>query len=151
MAAAISPSGALDPRGKAKARARQPAPCRRARADCANRTRQNVRHTELTHRPTSTQITATLGGLQLEGDAKGSTTIVASRAATPPDAGAGPPTLVADAQTAGAATLIMQAALPPLLMRAAAGTTMVLRGGTDVAWSPPTAHATMVRAPSAMP
>ena len=53
------------------------------------------------------QLTATLAGFRLEGATKGSTTLVASPAA--PAAEAGPSTLVADAQTAGAATLILQA------------------------------------------
>ena len=91
------------------------------------------------------QLTATLSGVQLEGDTKGSTELLASPAA--PAAGPGPCSLVADAQTAGAATLILQAALPPLLMRGSAATELLLRGGTDVNFSPPTAHATMVLAP----
>ena len=66
------------------------------------------------------QLTATLAGIQLEGDTKGSTMLIAWPAA--PAAGAGPSTLVADAQTAGAATLILQAVLPPLLMRTTAAT-----------------------------
>ena len=66
------------------------------------------------------RLSATLAGIQLEGDSKGSTMLVASPAA--PAAGAGPSTLVADAQTAGAATLILQAVLPPLLMRTTAAT-----------------------------
>ena len=91
------------------------------------------------------QLTATLSGVQLEGDTKGSTELLASPGA--PGVGPGPCSLVADAQTAGAATLILQAALPPLLMRGSTATELLLRGGTDVNFSPPTAHATMVLAP----
>eukprot|EP00966_Prymnesium_polylepis_P093817 2171166-Prymnesium_polylepis.1 len=66
--------------------------------------------------------------------------------ASPHEPGPLPLSLEAAAETAGATTLMLQAALPPLLFRAA-GRELVLSGGTDVSFSPPTAHTQLVLAP----
>ena len=46
-----------------------------------------------------------------------------------------------------AAALMLQAALPPLLFVAGRGTELRLLGGTDVPFSPLTAHTSLVLAP----
>ena len=88
------------------------------------------------------RLVARLCGFSLEGDAKGSTTVHVRPGGSP----WAEPTLVAEVGTAGAATLLLQAALPPLSLRAAP-VELVLRGGTDVPFSPPASHASLVLAP----
>lgn len=91
------------------------------------------------------RLCATLSGLSMSGDQKGSTEVlVTPRAAEAPPV---PMVLTADATTSGATTLMLQVALPPLLFVAAENTELVLLGGTDVPWSPITAHQTLVLAP----
>ena len=89
------------------------------------------------------RLTATLGGRTLTGDYKGSTEMLAS----PRQTGVSlPASLEAAAETAGATTLMLQAALPPLLF-CASGRELSLRGGTEVGHSPPVAHTMLVLAP----
>ena len=88
---------------------------------------------------------ARLTGLALSGNAPRSTELVATPAggAAPPL----PPQLVVEAPTAGACTLMLQAALPPLLFLAPIGTELVLAGGTHVPFAPPASHTQRVLAP----
>mmetsp|Transcript_27298 Transcript_27298/g.45511 ORF Transcript_27298/g.45511 Transcript_27298/m.45511 type:complete len:422 (+) Transcript_27298:245-1510(+) len=89
------------------------------------------------------RLAALLCGRHLSGDQKGSTEL----SATPDTADHPlPATLLADAITPGAVSLILQAALPPLLF-CAPGRELILRGGTDVSFSPPSAHTSRVLAP----
>ena len=88
------------------------------------------------------RLAAALSGRALTGDYKGSTELVAAAHEERPL----PPSLEAAAETAGAVTLMLQAALPPLLF-CAPGRQLLLRGGTDVNFSPPAAHSALVLAP----
>ena len=88
------------------------------------------------------RLAAALSGRALTGDDKGSTELVAAAHEERPL----PPSLEAAAETAGAVTLMLQAALPPLLF-CAPGRQLLLRGGTDVNFSPPAAHSALVLAP----
>ena len=88
------------------------------------------------------RLTAALSRRPICGDQKGSVELIAGMEHATPL----PSVLVADAETAGATTLMLQAALPPLLF-CAAGRELALRGGTDVPFSPPTAHTQFVLAP----
>eukprot|EP00928_Gymnodinium_smaydae_P037876 TRINITY_DN26239_c0_g2_i1.p1 TRINITY_DN26239_c0_g2~~TRINITY_DN26239_c0_g2_i1.p1 ORF type:complete len:809 (-),score=82.64 TRINITY_DN26239_c0_g2_i1:401-2827(-) len=57
-------------------------------------------------------------------------------------------TFVADTRSAGATTLLLQASLPCCLLGASdAETLLVLRGGTNVLWSPPVDHTSLALLP----
>ena len=89
----------------------------------------------------SVRLAAQLGARDLSGDEEGSTEMMAVVAAKPAPspakvlyglagAIAEDTTVLADAGTAGATTLMLQAGLPGLVFAAPAGTQLVLRGGT---------------------
>ena len=95
----------------------------------------------------SLRLTAALGGVSLdEEEARVGSVVVSvrgSRASPPPD-----DTFCADAGTAGATTLMLQAALPAILaLRRGRRTVLRLRGGTNVSFSPAADHAALVLAP----
>lgn len=96
----------------------------------------------------SLKLTAAIGGCALDA-AEAS---VGSRAVTVRgSAGAAPAgdEFAADAGTAGATTLMLQAALPAILMlRPGRRTVLRLRGGTNVSFSPAADHAKLVLAPN---
>ncbi len=92
----------------------------------------------------SVRLASALSHRRLEGDSLGSTQL---RVAPGSEAVPLPPELVADAQTAGSTMLMLQAALPPLLFCTSVPPTLTLRGGTDVDFAPPVAHASLVLAP----
>lgn len=84
------------------------------------------------------RIASEISGFSISGDYKGSEEITVTPLPQPILQVRQP--LVADAHTAGATTLILQASLPPLLFCLPPLTELVLKGGTDVPFSPPLAH-----------
>ena len=92
------------------------------------------------------QLSARLQGFALSGNHVGSKELRATRHSIDYPLA---PIVSADATTAGAVTLMLQAALPPLLFCASRSSSpeLQLLGGTDVPFSPPAAHTQLVLAP----
>jgi RNA 3'-terminal phosphate cyclase (ATP) len=101
----------------------------------------------------SVRLAAKLSNRQLTNDFKGSTELSCIRTkdvniSRQNNCFAEPEVITADTGTAGALTLILQAALPPLLFANKNNNPRLrLIGGTDVDFSPPIAHFQLVLAP----
>mmetsp|Transcript_14001 Transcript_14001/g.16683 ORF Transcript_14001/g.16683 Transcript_14001/m.16683 type:complete len:460 (+) Transcript_14001:30-1409(+) len=103
----------------------------------------------------SVRIAATLSGKKLTHDVKGSSDLICETQPIMQDNsenGGGAEeqsnvVVIADTGTAGAVTLILQAALPPLVFAAKRNTEIRLLGGTNVDFSPPIDHFELVILP----
>ena len=90
-------------------------------------------------------LLADMGGAEISHAEVGSTELTLNPTPSGRGGGGQPRTLVADPGTAGAITLLLQAALPPAL--AFPLETLVLRGGTNVNFSPSIDYALLAHAP----
>ena len=91
-------------------------------------------------------LLADMGGAEISHAEVGSTELTLNPTPSGRGGGGQPRTLVADPGTAGAITLLLQAALPALAL-AFPLETLVLRGGTNVNFSPSIDYALLAHAP----